>query len=60
MHNDIDIVDRLRIAWTSMTDMGNAEREEAANQIELMRSQITDLNIEIEMLRKKCAEKNQT
>lgn len=39
-----DIVTRLR---------------EAADEIELMRSHMTDLNIEIEMLRKECAEKNE-
>ena len=40
MSDDIDIVDRLRIAWTSMTDMGNAEREEAADEIERLRAEL--------------------
>ena len=39
MSDDVDIVDRLRIAWTSMTDMGNAEREEAADEIERLREE---------------------
>ena len=36
---DIDIVDRLRINWTSMTDMGNEERAEAADEIERLRAE---------------------
>jgi len=36
---DIDIVDRLRINWTSMTDMGNEERAEAAAEIERLRAE---------------------
>jgi hypothetical protein len=36
----VDIVDRLRISWTSMTDMGNAERLQAANEIERLRTQL--------------------
>jgi hypothetical protein len=36
---DIDIVDRLRINWTSMTDMGNEERAEAAEEIERLRAE---------------------
>jgi predicted nucleic acid-binding Zn-ribbon protein len=35
---NIDIVDRLRINWTSMTDMGNAERLQAADEIERLRN----------------------
>ena len=35
--SDVDIVDRLRIIWTSMTDMGNHERAEAADEIERLR-----------------------
>jgi hypothetical protein len=37
---DIDIVDRLRINWTSMTDMGNQERVEAADEIERLRNEL--------------------
>ena len=37
---DIDIVDRLRINWTSMTDMGNEERAEAAEEIERLRNEL--------------------
>ncbi len=36
----VDIVDRLRINWTSMTDMGNAERLQAADEIERLRTQL--------------------
>jgi hypothetical protein len=32
-----DIVNRLRIAWESMGDMANAERAEAADEIERLR-----------------------
>ena len=46
MNNDIDIVDRLRISWTSMTAMGNAEREEAADEIEQLREQLRLANID--------------
>jgi len=34
----VDIVDRLRISWTSMTDMGNAERLQAADEIQRLRN----------------------
>ena len=37
MSDDIDIVDRLRINWTSLTDKQNAERNEAADEIERLR-----------------------
>ena len=37
MSDDIDIVDRLRINWTSLTDTQNAERNEAADEIERLR-----------------------
>ena len=37
---DIDIVDRLRINWISMTDMGNEERVEAAEEIERLRNEL--------------------
>jgi hypothetical protein len=36
---DIDIVDRLRINWTSLTDTQNAERNEAADEIERLRAE---------------------
>lgn len=39
MNDDIDIVDRLRINWTSLTDKQNAERDEAADEIERLRVQ---------------------
>lgn len=42
MNDDIDIVDRLRISWTSMTAMGNAEREEAADEIERLRKELQE------------------
>lgn len=34
-----DIVNRLRVWWDSMTDMGNAERAEAADEIERLRKE---------------------
>jgi hypothetical protein len=37
MSDTEDIVDRLRISWTSMTDMANAERLQAADEIERLR-----------------------
>jgi hypothetical protein len=37
MSDDIDIVDRLRINWTSLTKRQNAERNEAADEIERLR-----------------------
>jgi uncharacterized coiled-coil DUF342 family protein len=37
---NIDIVDRLRISWTSLTDKQNAERAEAAAEIERLRTQL--------------------
>ena len=43
MSDDIDIVDRLRISWTSMTAMGNAEREEAADEIERIRNELVSM-----------------
>jgi hypothetical protein len=42
MRQDIDIVDRLRIIWTSMTDMGNAERLEASEEILRLRNELTE------------------
>ena len=44
---DIDIVDRLRINWTSMTDMGNEERAEAADEIERLRAERDEARREI-------------
>jgi|LakMenE18May11ns_1017448.scaffolds.fasta_scaffold9956978_22 hypothetical protein len=44
MSNDIDIVDRLRISWTSMTDKQNDERAEAANEIERLRWEVCELS----------------
>ena len=42
MSGDIDIVDRLRINWTSLTDKQNAERNEAADEIERLRAERDD------------------
>jgi uncharacterized coiled-coil DUF342 family protein len=36
----IDILDRLRISWTSLTNEQNAERAEAADEIERLRTQL--------------------
>jgi hypothetical protein len=38
--NDIDIVLRLRIGWTSCHDRVNEERSEAADEIERLRTEI--------------------
>jgi len=46
MSDDIDIVDRLRINWTSLTDQQNAERNEAADKIERLREQLRLANID--------------
>jgi len=40
MSDTIDIVDRLRINWTSLTDKQNAERNEAADEIERLRAEL--------------------
>lgn len=45
-----DIVARLRIKWEIMTDMGNKEREEAADEIERLRSALDDAKFEVEQL----------
>lgn len=37
-----DIVPRLRIRWDSMTDMGNAQRAEAADEIERLRKELEE------------------
>jgi hypothetical protein len=42
MSGDIDIVDRLRINWTSLTDKQNAERNEAADEIKRLRAERDD------------------
>ena len=55
--SDVDIVDRLRIIWTSMTDMGNHERAEAANEIERLREA---LRIEQEELAACCIDRRET
>lgn len=36
---DPDIVTRLRIPWVAMTEMGNSERAEAADEIERLRKE---------------------
>ena len=46
MSDQVDIVDRLRISWTSMTDMANAERLQAADEIERLREQLRLCNID--------------
>ena len=46
MSDDMDIVDRLRINWTSLTDKQNAERNEAADEIERLREQLRLCNID--------------
>lgn len=55
--SDVDIVDRLRIIWTSMTDMGNHERAEAADEIERLREA---LRIEQEELAACCIDRRET
>ena len=37
---EVDIVDRLRGRWETMTEMGNAERAEAADKIEELRREL--------------------
>ncbi len=46
MSDTIDIVDCLRISWTSLTDKQNAERAEAADEIERLREQLRLANID--------------
>lgn len=48
MKQTIDIVDRLMIVWTSMTDMGNAERREAAEEVFRLRSELVSKADELE------------
>ncbi len=46
MSDQVDIVDRLRISWTSLTDKQNAERNEAAVEIWWLREQLRLANID--------------
>ena len=46
MSDQVDIVDRFRINWTSLTDKQNAERNEAADEIERLREQLRLANID--------------
>jgi NAD-specific glutamate dehydrogenase len=39
----IPLVTRLRIPWTSMSDRGNAERAEAATEIERLKAEVAHL-----------------
>jgi hypothetical protein len=43
VREEIDIVDRLSISWTSMTEMGNSERSEAAKEIWRLRGDLGEL-----------------
>jgi hypothetical protein len=47
MSETYDIVDRLRISWTSMTDMANAERLQAADEIERLRAERDQARAEV-------------
>jgi hypothetical protein len=38
----LDIVDRLRVAWTSFGDMANDERLEAAEEISRLRNLLAE------------------
>jgi hypothetical protein len=40
MTDQADIVERLRVRWDSMTEMGNAERAEAADKIDELRREL--------------------
>ena len=40
MADNTDIVERLRVRWDTMTEMGNAERAEAADKIEELRREL--------------------
>jgi hypothetical protein len=42
-----DIVTRLRIGWEAMGDMANAERAEAADEIEMLRAERDELRREV-------------
>jgi hypothetical protein len=54
MSDTIDIVDRLRINWTSLTDKQNAERNEAADEIERLRAERDEGRREIVLLLNGC------
>ena len=43
----MDIIERLRIKWSAMGDMANAERAEAADEIERLREKVNSLLIAI-------------
>ena len=43
MNDTIDIVDRLRIAWTSCSQKINDERNAAADEIERLRKELADV-----------------
>lgn len=42
MKDRLDIVDRLRVAWTSFGDMANDERLEAAEEIDRLRNLLAE------------------
>ena len=42
MKERLDIVDRLRVAWTSFGDMANEERLEAAEEISRLRNLLAE------------------
>ena len=42
MKERLDIVDRLRVAWTSLGDMANEERLEAAEEISRLRNLLAE------------------
>jgi len=54
MSDQVDIVDRLRISWTSLTDKQNAERNEAADEIERLRAERDEVRREIVLLLNGC------
>ena len=54
MSDQVDIVDRLRISWTPMTDMANAERLQAADEIERLRAERDEARREIVLLLNGC------
>lgn len=50
-----DIVDRLRIIWTSCSDRINKEREEAADEIERLRAERDGKEIDIVQMASICS-----
>jgi hypothetical protein len=48
-----DITERLRIAWQGMGDMANAERAEAAAEIDKLRDWVRKLDYECSNLRQR-------